>query len=175
VDRTDVTAVTESAVALVEGEVRRHARIVRQYGRAPEVMANEGRLAQVSLNLLQNAAQAIPRGSGEAQRIIVSTGTDADGNAFIEVHDTGCGIPPENLARIFEPFFTTKPIGVGTGLGLPICQRIVASMGGRIEVKSEVGVGSVFRVVIPPAPPASSSRAPVTPSGPPSSRGRGSR
>jgi CheY-like chemotaxis protein len=68
-----------------------------------------------------------------------------------EVHDSGSGIPQENLSRIFDAFFTTKPVGVGTGLGLSICHRIISGLGGTLEVASEVGKGSVFRVVLPPA------------------------
>jgi CheY-like chemotaxis protein len=75
------------------------------------------------------------------------------GRVVIEVSDTGCGIPPENLARIFDPFFTTKAPGVGTGLGLSIVHGIVAAMQGEISVESTVGQGSTFRVVLPVAPP----------------------
>jgi signal transduction histidine kinase len=67
----------------------------------------------------------------------------------VEVEDTGKGIPPENLNRIFDPFFTTKPIGKGTGLGLSLSYGIVQKHHGRIEVKSEVGKGSAFRIWLP--------------------------
>jgi signal transduction histidine kinase len=67
----------------------------------------------------------------------------------VEVHDTGQGIKPEHLERIFDPFFTTKPVGKGTGLGLSLSYGIVHKHGGHIEVKSEVGKGSVFKVVLP--------------------------
>lgn len=70
---------------------------------------------------------------------------------MVEVEDTGCGIPPENLEKLFTPFFTTKPAGVGTGLGLSISQGIIKALGGRIQVKSEVGRGSSFSVILPPA------------------------
>jgi CheY-like chemotaxis protein len=70
----------------------------------------------------------------------------------VAFHDTGCGIPAEQLPHIFDLFFTTKTVGGGTGLGLSICHRIVESAGGRIEVKSTVGAGSVFRIVLPAAP-----------------------
>jgi two-component system, cell cycle sensor histidine kinase and response regulator CckA len=102
---------------------------------------------------VQNAAHAIPAGRASANEIRVTTGTTAAGDAFIEVRDTGGGIKPEHRARIFDAFFTTKP-GVGTGLGLAICHQIVRSSHGRIDVESEVGVGSTFRVVLPAAQPA---------------------
>jgi CheY-like chemotaxis protein len=81
----------------------------------------------------------------------VATRTAPDGWAVVEVTDTGSGIAPEARARIFEPFFTTKPLGQGTGLGLSVCHGIVSGLGGRIEVESEPGRGSTFRVLLPPA------------------------
>jgi CheY-like chemotaxis protein len=111
------------------------------------VEANEGRLGQVFLNLLVNAAQAIPEGGVDQHEIRVVTRPHPEG-VMIEVRDTGSGIAPDVLKRLFEPFFTTKPMGVGTGLGLPICQDIVTSFNGRIEVESKVGKGSTFRVIL---------------------------
>jgi CheY-like chemotaxis protein len=69
----------------------------------------------------------------------------------VEVQDSGCGIPPENLRCIFDPFFTTKPVGEGTGLGLSICHSIVTALGGDIQVQSGPGEGALFRVVLPAA------------------------
>jgi two-component system NtrC family sensor kinase len=68
----------------------------------------------------------------------------------IEISDTGCGIPAQHLAKIFDPFFTTKPLGRGTGLGLSVCYGIVSEHGGRIEVDSTEGVGTTFRLLLPP-------------------------
>ena len=107
-------------------------------------------LGQVFLNLVMNAAQAMDRRRSD-NRIRVATRTLEDGNAAVDVADTGCGIPESLRQRIFDPFFTTKPIGQGTGLGLSICHGIIAAMGGRIELESDVGRGSVFRVVLPPS------------------------
>ena len=89
---------------------------------------------------------------------------DAGESVIVEVSDTGCGIPPAERAKLFEPFFTTKPAGQGTGLGLAICQRIVEAHGGRIEVESEPGRGSTFRVFLPTAAAATPERveAPAT-------------
>ncbi|WP_375767575.1 response regulator [Archangium gephyra] len=143
----DVTRVLESAISMASNEIKHRARLVRDFTDQLVAEANEGRLGQVMVNLLVNAAQAIPEGSVERNEIRVLTRTHAEGLA-IEVRDTGSGIPAENLERLFEPFFTTKPVGVGTGLGLPICQDIVTSFGGRMEVESEVGKGSTFRVIL---------------------------
>ena len=116
----------------------------------PAVHANEARLGQVFLNLLVNAAHAIPEGAASAQEIRLVTRTHpATGEVLIEVHDTGSGIPEALRGRILEPFFTTKPLGMGTGLGLSISQDIVRSLGGRLEFESELGQGTVFRVVLP--------------------------
>ena len=84
--------------------------------------------------------------------IVIATGVE-NGEAWISIADTGCGIAPEALQRIFEPFYTTKPIGRGTGLGLAIAYSIVANHHGRIEVSSKPGVGSAFRVVLPVVQP----------------------
>jgi CheY-like chemotaxis protein len=102
----------------------------------------------VFLNLLVNAAQAMPDGRSAENQIVVSTRASA-GQVTIEISDSGAGIPPEVLPRIFDVFFTTKPIGVGTGLGLSICHRIVSAMGGAISIDSRVGAGTTVRVSLP--------------------------
>ena len=104
---------------------------------------------QVLLNLLLNAVHTTPAG-GEV-RVHVETGEGPDAQACFSVSDTGAGIPEEDLERIFDPFFTTKEPDQGTGLGLMICHRIVSDHGGSIEVRSEVGEGSTFRVRLPAA------------------------
>jgi signal transduction histidine kinase/CheY-like chemotaxis protein len=149
----DLRRVIEASINMVFNEIKHRARLVKDYAATPPVEANESRLGQVFLNLLLNAAQAIPDGATDRNRIRIVTGTDSQGRVVAEVHDTGTGMPPEVVARLFDPFFTTKPIGVGTGLGLPICRSIVTALGGTIEVESEVGVGSMFRVVLPAAKP----------------------
>ncbi len=143
----DVNRVLESAISMASNEIKHRARLVRDFTEQLMAEAHEGRLGQVMVNLLVNAAQAIPEGNVERNEIRVLTRPHAEGLA-IEVRDTGSGIAAENLERLFEPFFTTKPVGVGTGLGLPICQDIVTSFGGRMEVESEVGKGSTFRVIL---------------------------
>jgi signal transduction histidine kinase len=146
----DLHRVADSSARMAWNEIRHRARLVKQYGEIPIVHANESRLGQVLLNLVVNAAQALPEGHAEENEIRITTRTGESGDAVIEVADTGCGMSKETAARIFDPFFTTKPVGIGTGLGLAICHGIVTDLGGRIEVESEVGKGTVFRVHLPP-------------------------
>jgi signal transduction histidine kinase len=146
----NVRTVMEAALNLARNHVGQRATVVREYGPAPLVLASEPRLAQVFLNLLINAAQAIPEGVRASNEICVRTGTDERGHAFAEVGDSGVGIPAEHLPRLFDPFFTTKAQGEGTGLGLSICHGIVSELGGQITVHSQPGQGSTFRVTLPP-------------------------
>ncbi|WP_375771137.1 ATP-binding protein [Archangium gephyra] len=146
--RVELHAVLDLALSIAAAEVRHRARVVKEFGPVPAVLGDETRLGQVFLNLLINAAQAIPEGQAGQHEIRVSTGQDEQGRAVVAVSDTGSGIPPEVLSRIFEPFFTTKPVGVGTGLGLSICHSYVQAMGGDIRVRSEVGRGTTFEVVL---------------------------
>jgi PAS domain S-box-containing protein len=144
----DIKAVMESSLRMAWNEIRHRAHLVKLYGPTPSVEANEGRLGQVFLNLIVNAAQALPEGQAESNEIRVCTRRDGQ-RVVIEVSDTGAGIPPEIIGRIFDAFFTTKAVGLGTGLGLAICHRIVTDMGGELTVESEVGKGTTFRVALP--------------------------
>jgi len=150
--RVDLRPVIESSINIAFNEIKYRARLVKDYGQTPPVLANEARLGQVFLNLIINAAQAIPEGYTDKNEIRVVSWTDERGRANVEVRDSGSGIPPDVVGRIFDPFFTTKPIGVGTGLGLSICRGIVSALHGDISVKSEVNKGTTFRVTLPPAP-----------------------
>ncbi|MDY7225267.1 sensor histidine kinase [Hyalangium rubrum] len=152
--RVELHRVLDRVLSIASGELRRRARIHKDYGTPPPVLADENRLAQVFLNLLINAAQAIPEGHAQEHEIRVTTSADAQGNAVVAVSDTGQGMAPEVVSRIFEPFFTTRSVGEGTGLGLSVCHSHVQAMGGHIRVRSEPGQGSTFSVVLPPAPPA---------------------
>jgi PAS domain S-box-containing protein len=149
----DLQRVLEAAVNMTFNEIRHRARLVRDYGEVPPVLADEGRLGQVFINLLMNAAQSFPETRTERNEIRVVTRTLPDGRALVEVHDTGLGIPSDRIGRIFDPFFTTKAVGMGTGLGLSICLGIVTGLGGELTVESDVRRGSVFRVVLAAAPP----------------------
>ncbi|WP_176065271.1 PAS domain S-box protein [Anaeromyxobacter diazotrophicus] len=140
--------VLESCVHMAWNEIRHRARLIRDFRAAPSVHGNEARLAQVFLNLLVNAAQAIPEGAADHNEIRVTVRPLDDDRVAVEVQDTGAGIAPEHRPRIFDPFFTTKPPGVGTGLGLSICHNLVAAMGGTIEVESAPLAGALFRVVL---------------------------
>ncbi|WP_224247644.1 two-component regulator propeller domain-containing protein [Hyalangium gracile] len=147
----DLRAVMDSAAKLAAGELRPRAQLLRDYAEVPRVEGNEARLAQVFLNLIINAAQALPEGRPEQNEVRLVTRRVGEDRVAAEVHDTGSGIPPEVVGRIFDPFFTTKPVGVGTGLGLALCHAFITSMGGRIEVESQVGRGTMFRVTLPVA------------------------
>jgi signal transduction histidine kinase len=147
----DVREPLAAALDLVATDLRYRARLNRVDRGVPFVNADEGRLAQVFLNLLSNAVQALPEAAADQHEIRVSTFTDAQGRAVVEVSDTGKGIAPHDLPHIFEPFFTTKPVGEGTGLGLSISHGIVRGYGGEIEVVTELGEGTTFRVILPPA------------------------
>ncbi|HEY0095673.1 MAG TPA: ATP-binding protein, partial [Archangium sp.] len=147
----DVRQVLELSVKMALGEIRHRARLVREYGPVPDVLADGSRLGQVFLNLLVNAAQAIPEGHADHHEIRLRTWAE-ERTVCVEVRDTGQGIPAELLGRIFDPFFTTKEVGKGIGLGLSISHGLVQALGGELSVESEPGRGSVFRVRLPAAP-----------------------
>jgi PAS domain S-box-containing protein len=149
----DQSGVLESSITMARNEIRHRALLERRFDDVPLVKGNEGRLSQVFLNLLINAAHALPEGDVTHQRIVVSTSLDSHGHVVVTVRDTGQGIAADVLPHIFDPFFTTKPVGQGTGLGLSICHSLVTALGGSIEVESQQGRGSTFRVLLPAAPP----------------------
>jgi signal transduction histidine kinase len=116
----------------------------KEYGDLPPVECLLSQLNQVFMNLLVNAGQSIEtKGT-----ITIRTGTQGN-SVWVEISDTGKGIAPENIGRIFDPFFTTKPVGKGTGLGLSVSYSIIQKHHGRIEVESEVGKGTTFRIWLP--------------------------
>jgi PAS domain S-box-containing protein len=151
--KVDICTVLDSTARLAAPQLRDRARVVKEYPETPaEVQGNESRLGQVFLNLIINAAQAIAPGNADESTIRLVVCSDAI-STTVEVIDTGVGMPREVLARLFTPFFTTKPAGIGTGIGLSISKRIIDSVGGRIEVESEVGRGTTFRVIFPAITP----------------------
>ncbi len=145
----DVVKVLESSINVAMSHIRLRARLVRDYQPLLPVLAEQSRLGQVFLNLLVNAAQAIPEGAPAENQIVVRTRQGPSRETIVEVQDTGVGIPPWKLERIFEPFWTDKPVGMGSGLGLSIVHEIVSALGGDIEVLSAPGRGTTFRVTLP--------------------------
>lgn len=139
----------DSTLIVAAQQLQSKAEIRREYGDLPMLQCHPGQLNQVFLNLLVNAVQAI-----DIQGVItIRTGCakleDGSSWGWVEIEDDGCGMTPEDQGRIFEPFFTTKPIGVGTGLGLSLSWGIVQQHGGTMEVRSELGHGSCFRMLLP--------------------------
>ena len=145
----NIHAVLDLCANIARNQLRHRARLVKDYGEVPPVHASESRLAQLFLNLIVNAAQAIPEGAGPTANEVRVTTRRQEDQLVVSITDTGAGIAPEHLHRLFEPFFTTKPAAVGTGLGLSICHGIVSGLGGHITVESEPGRGSTFRVFLP--------------------------
>jgi len=140
----DINRCLQSTLKIVSYELKYKAKVIEQYEDLPELLCYPQELNQVFMNLLVNASHAIQQ-NGEI-RILTAR---RDEQVVVEISDTGCGIPPENLARIFETFFTTKEVGKGTGLGLSISSEIVKKHQGRLEVESTVGVGTTFRIWLP--------------------------
>ena len=140
----DINECIESAITIVWNELKYKSTLEKNYGNLPLTKCYTRQINQIFVNLLINAVNSI------AKRGVITIKTWHGGNSvWVDVSDTGCGIPRENLAKIFEPFFTTKDVGKGTGLGLSITYEIVWRHKGEITVKSEVGKGTSFTVRIP--------------------------
>lgn len=135
----------DSTLNIVGSEVRLRADVIKAYGALPPIECRPSQINQVIMNLVVNAAQAM---GAERGKITIRTGTEGE-RVWIEVSDTGAGIAQDQLSRIFDPFYTTKPVGQGTGLGLSVSYGIVQQHQGRIDVQSEIGLGTTFRVVLP--------------------------
>ncbi|MBI5510675.1 MAG: PAS domain S-box protein [Deltaproteobacteria bacterium] len=144
----DLVEVLALSLQLASNEIRHRAEVVRNIVPVSGVIGDAAELSQVFVNLLINAAHAIPLGRVEENRITVSVG-QREQMALVSVSDTGCGIAASARPRLFDPFFTTKPVGEGTGLGLSIAHGIVTEHGGQILVHSEAGKGSTFEVLLP--------------------------
>jgi two-component system, NtrC family, sensor kinase len=143
---TDLNAIVLKAAELLSHQSRfARSRVVTELDPdLPPAAVNEGQLRQVCLGLASNALEAM-----DGRGTLTIRSRRGRGEVEIELEDEGPGIPEQNLSRIFDPFFTTKPPGQGTGLGLAIAQGFVNDHGGRIEVSSVIGKGSIFRVVLP--------------------------
>jgi two-component system, NtrC family, sensor kinase len=138
----------EMSLEIVRGRLERRGIKVEQDYQATRVRCVPAQINQVMLNLVVNALQAIEAKGTPGGTIRVASQSQ-NGELLLEVADTGCGIDPQDLGRLFDPFFTTKPVGEGTGLGLSITHGIVTGHGGRIEVDSQPGQGSCFRIYFP--------------------------
>jgi signal transduction histidine kinase len=134
----------ESTLNLLAKQYKDRITVHRDYGNLPRVECYPGQINQVLMNLLQNAAQAIP----DKGDVWIKTKSEGDW-AIIVIRDNGTGIAEQNLAKIFDPFFTTKPVGMGTGLGLSITYGIIEKHGGRIRLTSKVNEGTEFTVELP--------------------------
>jgi PAS domain S-box-containing protein len=165
----DMNDVVRVACRMAQNELRHRADLTMDLAQTRAVHGHSGKLCQIVINLLVNAAHALDGATRSERRVVVRTRAVDDGVA-VEVSDTGAGMPPEVRARVFEPFFTTKQRGQGTGLGLALCAKIAAEHGGRIDIDSEEGRGTTVVLWLPAsieAAPASVSRPALSSSPPP--------
>ena len=146
VEACDLNTVVRDTAKLLRRLLRENVELRMELANEPlELVADRGQLGQVWMNLAVNAADAMPEGGA----LTVRSGRADEAHVWFSVEDTGHGIADEVRAHIFEPFYTTKRDHRGTGLGLSVVHGIVSGHGGRVEVASEVGRGSAFRVVLP--------------------------
>jgi two-component system, cell cycle sensor histidine kinase and response regulator CckA len=169
--RVNVEKTLEAAVSMASAAFEKRARVERRFDEVAPVLGNAARLEQVFVNLLTNAAHALSEDTADRNVITLSIFED-DRTVYVGVSDNGSGMPEDVMRQLFDPFFTTKPPGVGTGLGLPICQGIVRAHGGAIDVSSTPGRGSTFTVTLPRFEGAVTESDVVTGSGQRSLRGR---
>jgi PAS domain S-box-containing protein len=160
--RCQPAKVVDSAITLMRNQIRHRAGLEIDNRLTPDAAIEDGRLAQVLVNLLMNACQAIPEGNVEGNLIRVTVGCESPW-IVIQVSDSGEGIAPEIIPHLFEPFFTTRKIGEGSGLGLSVSFAIVREVGGTIEVQSSKGRGATFALKLPMAEAASMEAAEPTP------------
>lgn len=144
----DVNSVMKGALNIAQNELRFRATVEEDYDEVPLITANDGKLSQVFLNLLVNAAHSIEEGNSSNNFVRIKTKC-SNNSVIVEVEDTGKGIDKEVLPHIFEPFYTTKELGVGSGLGLSISRNIIEKLGGRISVTSKPGLGTKFSIKLP--------------------------
>jgi signal transduction histidine kinase len=147
----------DSTLNVVNNELKYKADVIKDYGDLPPVQCMPSQINQVVMNLVVNAAHAM---GPERGKITVRTGTRGE-QVWIEVSDTGSGIPAHVLPRIFDPFYTTKPVGKGTGLGLSLSYGIIQKHHGNIEVQTELGKGTTFLVTLPINQPAANGANPA--------------
>ena len=163
----EVEPVVETSLSMALHELRPKAAVELEFAELPMVLSDESRMTQVLVNLLVNAAQALPAATRATNRVIVRGARHGSDRVRISVIDNGPGIPAELVSRIFDPFFTTKPFGEGTGLGLAVSSGIVKALGGQLTVESRPGHGARFHFDLPIAheEPLASDAAPATSTG----------
>lgn len=150
IEAIDINALMEEVLLVVNNEIKYTAEIEKNYTKCPMISCNKGEIEQVFVNVLVNASQAIKE-CHSTEMGLISIGTAFDENyVMVSICDDGKGIDNETMSKVFDPFFTTKPVGQGTGLGLSISHSIIVEKHhGKIEVKSEVGVGTCFNIYLP--------------------------
>jgi hypothetical protein len=148
----DIAKAATSAINIALNEIRHRARLERSFEADLHALGREGPFVQMLVNLLVNAAHAIPALDGATHVITVSSAALSESRAVLEVSDTGVGVAPSALAHVFDPFSTSKRRGEGSGLGLAISKRIVEGFGGQISIRSRLGEGTTVRIELPRAP-----------------------
>ena len=144
VEDVDINLQIDKSINLAWNELKYKCEIVKSYGQIPKIPINPGQITQVFINLLVNAAQAI-----ETKGQIFITTRSQEHYITISIKDTGKGIPSDQIDKILDPFFTTKRAGVGTGLGLSIVNSILKIYNGKIDIESQIGVGTTFHIRLP--------------------------
>jgi signal transduction histidine kinase len=149
-EKCDINEIIDSSLTLVEAQTKvKSVELFKEFGsNIKEAMVSRNQIQQVIVNLCNNAIDAMP---GSGKLVVRTLMSRIDGKEYVEiqVQDNGTGIPKELQAKIFEPFFTTKEVGKGTGLGLSLVYEIVQKHQGKIELDSEIGKGSIFKILLP--------------------------
>jgi len=144
VDSFNVNDGVKRTLVIAKNVLKSKVNVIQHLNEVPSVSCSPSQINQIFLNLINNAAQSMDEGGD----ITITTSSD-NGFVSVAVADNGCGIPDEIMSKIRDPFFTTKEVGTGTGLGLSICEEILRSHNGRLDIESEVGVGSTFTILLP--------------------------
>jgi len=146
----DIKSIIEKSIGICESQIKKRIKYlnISIQEDLPKIFTNSKAIEQVLINLLVNAAQAADKEDSRV-KLDVSMDKTSQNNLIIEVEDNGCGMDEKTRNRLFDPFFTTKSLAEGTGLGLYISNNLIEALGGRIEVESEPGKGSMFRVILP--------------------------
>jgi signal transduction histidine kinase len=146
----DIKSIIEKSMGICESQIKKRIKFldISIQEELPKIFTNSKAIEQVLINLLVNAAQAVDKEDSRV-KLDVSLDKTSQKNLIIKVEDNGCGMDEKTRNRLFDPFFTTKPSAEGTGLGLYVSNNLIEALGGRIEVESEPGKGSSFRVILP--------------------------